>query len=186
MNAPGGTEEVDFKSYSGYLALLFAVAALVAIPLHIYFSVKDGSGEPNALVLIGLVLAFILLTKGVYILQPNQSTLLMLFGSSCDQRLAVQNLTDPDIARVFGTGQSIESTIGAGYQTVHNAMANTNGICRNLRNLRLFHARKSSRRRNQQRRVGAALHEAPDHIRRDRCFSCSTNREIANAYSAQQ
>ena len=54
------------------------------------------------------------------------TSLLMLFGSSCDQRLAVQNLTDPDIARVFGTGQSIESTIGAGYQTVHNAMANTN------------------------------------------------------------
>ncbi len=54
------------------------------------------------------------------------TALLMLFGSSCDQRLAVQNLTDPDIARVFATGQSIESTIGAGYQTVHNAMANTN------------------------------------------------------------
>jgi len=54
------------------------------------------------------------------------ASMLMLFGSSCDQRLSVQNLTDPDIARVFGTGQSIESTIGAGYQTVHNAMANTN------------------------------------------------------------
>jgi len=54
------------------------------------------------------------------------TSLLMLFASSCDQRLAVQNLTDPDIKRVFGTGQSIESTIGAGYQTVHNAMANTN------------------------------------------------------------
>ena len=27
---------------------------------------------------------------------------------------------------MFATGASIESTIGAGYQTVHNAMANTN------------------------------------------------------------
>src|SRR5678816_4273063 len=54
------------------------------------------------------------------------TSLLMVFASSCDQRLSVENLTDPDIARVFGTGQSIESTIGAGYQTVHNAMANTN------------------------------------------------------------
>src|SRR6476620_1946862 len=54
------------------------------------------------------------------------ASMLMLFGTSCDQRLSVQNLTVPDIARVFGTGQSIESTIGAGYQTVHNAMANTN------------------------------------------------------------
>jgi regulator of protease activity HflC (stomatin/prohibitin superfamily) len=81
MNAPGATEEVDFKSFSGYLALLLAVAALAAIPVHIYFSVHGQSGQPNPLVLIFLVLAFILLTKGVYILQPNQSTLLMLFGS---------------------------------------------------------------------------------------------------------
>ncbi|MEJ0085691.1 MAG: SPFH domain-containing protein [Pseudomonadota bacterium] len=81
MNAPGGTEEVDFKSYSGYLALLLAVAALAAIPLHIYFSVNGPSGHPHPLVIVGLVLAFILLIKGVYILQPNQSTLLMLFGS---------------------------------------------------------------------------------------------------------
>jgi len=32
----------------------------------------------------------------------------------------------PDIGRVFATGASIESTIGAGYQTIHNAIANTN------------------------------------------------------------
>jgi regulator of protease activity HflC (stomatin/prohibitin superfamily) len=80
MNAPGGTEEVDFKSFSGYLALLLALAALIAIPVHIVMSAKSG-GPPNALLLIALVLTFILLTKGVYILQPNQSTLLMLFGS---------------------------------------------------------------------------------------------------------
>ena len=79
MNAPGGTEEVDFKSYSGYLALLLAVLALLAIPVHIIRSVEVG--HPNALIIFGLVLAFILLIKGVYILQPNQSTLLMLFGS---------------------------------------------------------------------------------------------------------
>jgi len=54
------------------------------------------------------------------------TTLLALGASACDQRLAVQNLTDPDVARVFATGASIESTIGAGYQTAHNAMANTN------------------------------------------------------------
>jgi hypothetical protein len=54
------------------------------------------------------------------------ASLLLLGASACDQRLSVQDLSDPDIARVFATGQSIESTIGAGYQTVHNAMANTN------------------------------------------------------------
>jgi hypothetical protein len=80
MNAPGATEEVDFKSFSGYLALLIAVLALVAIPVHIARSV-DTVGHPNALVILGLVLTFILMIKGVYILQPNQSTLLMLFGS---------------------------------------------------------------------------------------------------------
>jgi regulator of protease activity HflC (stomatin/prohibitin superfamily) len=80
MNAPGATEEVDFKSFSGYLALLIAVLALVAVPVHIVMSVGPG-GQPNPFVLIGLVLTFILMIKGVYILQPNQSTLLMLFGS---------------------------------------------------------------------------------------------------------
>jgi len=80
MNAPGATEEVDFKSFSGYLALLVAVLALVAVPVHIVMSARSG-GQPNPFVLIGLVLTFIVMIKGIYILQPNQSTLLMLFGS---------------------------------------------------------------------------------------------------------
>jgi hypothetical protein len=54
------------------------------------------------------------------------ASLLVLSASACDQRLSVEDLSDPDVARVFATGQSIESTIGAGYQTVHNAIANTN------------------------------------------------------------
>jgi len=43
----------------------------------------------------------------------------------CGQNFGVEDLTDPDIARVFATGASIEATIGAGFQTVHNAMSNT-------------------------------------------------------------
>jgi hypothetical protein len=50
------------------------------------------------------------------------ASLLVLGASACDQRLTVQDLTDPDVAHVFATGQSIESTIGAGYQTVHNGL----------------------------------------------------------------
>src|SRR5437764_12837502 len=50
------------------------------------------------------------------------ASLLALAASACDQRLAVEDLSDPDVARVFATGQSIESTIGAGYQTIHNAL----------------------------------------------------------------
>lgn len=52
------------------------------------------------------------------------SAALLLVASACKQDLLVENLSDPDIARVFATGASIESTIGAGYQTVHNAIAN--------------------------------------------------------------
>jgi hypothetical protein len=49
----------------------------------------------------------------------------LLAAGACNNDLKVEDLTDPDIARVFATGQSIEATIGAGYQTVHNAMSNT-------------------------------------------------------------
>src|SRR6185369_10938482 len=50
---------------------------------------------------------------------------LLLATGACKNDLGVEDLTDPDIARVFGTGASIEATIGAGYQTVYNAMSNT-------------------------------------------------------------
>jgi regulator of protease activity HflC (stomatin/prohibitin superfamily) len=73
MNAPGGTEEVDFKSSSGYLALGFMFIALLAIPLSIM------ARFPPFILLA--VLAFVFLAKGMYMLQPNQSALLMLFGS---------------------------------------------------------------------------------------------------------
>lgn len=80
MSTPGsGTQEVVFRSYSGYLALIFAVAALAAIP--IYISATIDPGEPNPLVLIAFVLLFIFIVKGTYILQPNQSALVLLFGS---------------------------------------------------------------------------------------------------------
>ena len=54
------------------------------------------------------------------------ASLLVLAASACDQRLAVEDLTDPDINRVFATGASIESTIGAGFQTIHNAIGPSN------------------------------------------------------------
>jgi len=51
------------------------------------------------------------------------SASLLLTAAAC-QDLLVENLTDPDISRVFGTPSSIEAVIGAGYQTIHNATAN--------------------------------------------------------------
>jgi hypothetical protein len=57
------------------------------------------------------------------ILTIGAAAALLVVG--CSQNFAVEDLTDPDIARVFATGASIEATIGAGFQTVHNAMSNT-------------------------------------------------------------
>src|SRR4051812_31895103 len=49
---------------------------------------------------------------------------LVVAAAACNQDLAVENLSNPDISRVFGSEASIESTIGAGYQTTHNALTN--------------------------------------------------------------
>jgi regulator of protease activity HflC (stomatin/prohibitin superfamily) len=81
--AAGATHEIDFKSFSGYLALLAAVSALAAIPIHISYVTRPGSvdHDPSGLFVVGMALLFVLLLKGVYMLQPNQSALLMLFGA---------------------------------------------------------------------------------------------------------
>jgi regulator of protease activity HflC (stomatin/prohibitin superfamily) len=76
MNTPlpgSGTEEVEFKSSSGYAALAFMFLALLAIPFCIFARVP-------VFAVIAFIL-FIFLAKGMYMLQPNQSALLMLFGS---------------------------------------------------------------------------------------------------------
>ncbi len=70
---PGGTEEVDFKSVSGYTALVLSFISLLAIPFFIFTRLPP-------LVIVAIVALFFLL-KGIYMLQPNQSALLMLFGA---------------------------------------------------------------------------------------------------------
>lgn len=72
MKTPGVTEEIHFNSSSGYLALLFIFLTLVAIPLSAFARIIP--------VTFVLILALIFLVKGIYMLQPNQSALLMLFG----------------------------------------------------------------------------------------------------------
>jgi regulator of protease activity HflC (stomatin/prohibitin superfamily) len=72
MNTPGGTQEVDFKSSSGYLALLFIFLALLAIPAGLFLM--------RPLISVLAVIALVFLIKGIYMLQPNQSALMMLFG----------------------------------------------------------------------------------------------------------
>src|SRR5262245_1430051 len=76
MNTPtpgSGTEEIDFKSSSGYLALLLMFLCLLAIPFFLFARLPILS--------VVAVILFFFLAKGMYMLQPNQSALLMLFGS---------------------------------------------------------------------------------------------------------
>jgi regulator of protease activity HflC (stomatin/prohibitin superfamily) len=73
MTTAGATEELDFKSSSGYAALIVMFIALAAIPLSIVMRM------PGFAVLA--FIAFLFLAKGMYMLQPNQSALVMLFGS---------------------------------------------------------------------------------------------------------
>jgi regulator of protease activity HflC (stomatin/prohibitin superfamily) len=70
------TEEVQFSSVNGYfalfvalLALAFGVACLMQmIPLHPLFGILG-------------VFLFAFVSKGLYMLQPNQSALMLLFGA---------------------------------------------------------------------------------------------------------
>jgi len=73
MNTPvSGTQEVDFKSGSGYMALVLIFVSLIAIPLSIFARVPAFA--------IVAIIALVFLVKGIYMLQPNQSALMMLFG----------------------------------------------------------------------------------------------------------
>jgi regulator of protease activity HflC (stomatin/prohibitin superfamily) len=72
MKTPGVTEEIQFQSSSGYMPLFFAFIALLAIP--------GGALMRLPVLSVLAVLLLIFLVKGVYMLQPNQSALLMLFG----------------------------------------------------------------------------------------------------------
>jgi hypothetical protein len=52
------------------------------------------------------------------------SASLLVIAAACRSDLTVENLSNPDIERVFGTPASVEATIAAGYQTVHNSTSN--------------------------------------------------------------
>ena len=72
MKTPGVTEEIQFQSSSGYMQLTFAFIALLMIP--------GGFALRLPVLSILAIFLFIFLVKGVYMLQPNQSALLLLFG----------------------------------------------------------------------------------------------------------
>jgi regulator of protease activity HflC (stomatin/prohibitin superfamily) len=72
MKTPGVTEEIQFQSSSGYGPLAFAFIALLLIP--------GGAAMRLVPVVLLAIFTFIFLVKGFYMLQPNQSALMMLFG----------------------------------------------------------------------------------------------------------
>jgi hypothetical protein len=50
---------------------------------------------------------------------------LLVVAAACDNVLEVENLSNPDIERVFATPAAVEQTIGSGFQACHNTMTNT-------------------------------------------------------------
>ena len=64
------------------------------------------------------------------------SALLLVSASACE--LGVNNLNQPDVARVFSTPGPIQQTIGTGLQTAHNAVT-TNNVMPQLLSLGLEH-----------------------------------------------
>jgi regulator of protease activity HflC (stomatin/prohibitin superfamily) len=76
VSTAGHTEEVSFNSVNGYAALILVVASLA-------FSVASFLELLPINPLWGIVgiLLFVFLSKGLYMLQPNQSALMLLFGA---------------------------------------------------------------------------------------------------------
>lgn len=52
------------------------------------------------------------------------ASLLLVAAAACNSDLTVQNLSNPDVGRVFAVPASIEATIASGYQSTHNAITN--------------------------------------------------------------
>lgn len=54
------------------------------------------------------------------------ASLLLVAALACNNDLTVQNLSNPDVGRVFAVPASIEASIASGYQSTHNAITNNN------------------------------------------------------------
>src|SRR5688500_11246161 len=64
------------------------------------------------------------------------SGLLLVTAGACE--LGVNNLNQPDVARVFSTAGPIQQTIGTGHQSAHNAIT-SNNVMTQLLSLGLEH-----------------------------------------------
>jgi len=78
MGAAQGSEELQFRSFNGY-AMFALTLALIAGSLWATFGLGAGD-RPEFAYLLGLLLA-LLIAPGLYMLQPNQAAVMLLFGA---------------------------------------------------------------------------------------------------------
>jgi regulator of protease activity HflC (stomatin/prohibitin superfamily) len=83
MNVSRGTEEVTYRSFNGYMALAAAVISLISAVVTVINLAGNGTTPGIATVLWAVLsmLVFVIVVKGMYMLQPNQAALMMLFGA---------------------------------------------------------------------------------------------------------
>jgi regulator of protease activity HflC (stomatin/prohibitin superfamily) len=79
MRKPKGsvTAETAALSANGYV-MFFVAIALLAAAVHLVIHNPD---RPPALTALGLIFLGVLILKGLYMLQPNQAALMLLFGN---------------------------------------------------------------------------------------------------------
>lgn len=75
MAGSQSVEEKSFSSTNGYLALVAVFACLAGVAYIILSPTTD-----NPLGILPLVLLLLFISKGLYMLQPNQAALMLLFG----------------------------------------------------------------------------------------------------------
>jgi regulator of protease activity HflC (stomatin/prohibitin superfamily) len=82
MSASPATEEIKYRSVNGYAALAVAIALLLWTITAIVLQAASNTDPTVGWVLmrVASVLVFVIVVKGLYMLQPNQAALLMLFG----------------------------------------------------------------------------------------------------------
>jgi SPFH domain / Band 7 family len=81
--ALNASRESSAGGFSGYLALLLMLAALVFGIWSLIDLIRDpdNAGLGDLLSLIGSILVFVLLSAGFYMIQPNQGVVVTLFGA---------------------------------------------------------------------------------------------------------
>src|SRR5919201_767673 len=62
------------------------------------------------------------------IMKLASASLLLLAAAGCKDALSVENLSNPDVGRVFALPATIEQTLGTGYQSCRNAVMNSDRL----------------------------------------------------------